>query len=472
LFYIALIESGFSNSATSNAGAAGPWQFMPATARRFGLRVDNWVDERRDPIKATHAAAQYLQFLYGEFGSWYLAAAGYNAGENKIRKALTIYNVSDFWSISQSDQDYLAEETKQYVPRMIAAAIIAKEPAAYGFTEVQYEEPYAFEEMSIHPATSLAAIAKAADINPALLLDLNPELKRAASPPGAMYNLKIPSGSYAAMTQAYAGLTPQERMVKLPVEATAGSAYKVVSGDTLGAIARRHRCTLAQLLAVNPKLNRGNTLRIGQLINIPGKASPASARNSSPAAGHTATGYTVRSGDTLGGIALSHHCTTAQIYALNPGLSNKPAIRAGQILQLPGGGGQTTVSVKPGKPALTGSNTRTAVHVVQAGETINSLARTYNIAADDLIRQLGRQTLYAGEKLSLQAPVTRVEARLQTGAASRAASQEAVSKYYVVQKGDTLWSVSSRFKVSVSDIKRINNLRNDNLPVGVKLQLR
>jgi membrane-bound lytic murein transglycosylase D len=390
-----------------------------------------------------------------------------------------MYNVNDFWSISQSDQDYLAEETKQYVPRMIAAAIIAKEPAAYGFTEVQYEDPYAFEEMSIHPTTSLAAIAKAANINPAVLLDLNPELKRAASPPGSMYNLKIPTGTYAAMTQAYASLTPQERMAQLPVEASAGGAYKVVSGDTLGAIARRHHCTLAQLLAVNPKLNRASPLRIGQIINIPDKAAPALARNSLPAlstrpASPGYAGYTVRNGDTLGGIARGHQCTTAQIYALNPELGNKPAIRVGQILQLPGNSGQTAVAVavNQNKPALTGSNTRTTVHLVQAGETINSLARTYNIPADELIRQLGRQTLYAGEKLLLRAPVTRVEARLQTGAASRAASQEAVSKYYVVQKGDTLWSVSSRFKVSVSDIKRINNLRNDNLSVGVKLQLR
>lgn len=553
LFYIALIESGFTNSATSHAGAGGPWQFMPATARRFGLRVDNWVDERRDPVKATHAAAQYLKFLYGEFGSWYLAAAGYNAGENKIRKALTMYGVNDFWSISQSDQNYLAEETKQYVPRMIAAAIIAKEPDKYGFTDVKYESPFSYDEMTIHPTTSLAAIAKAAGVDTNVLTDLNPELKRAASPPGGMYTLRIPEGSYAKMTQAYASLTPQQRMAQAPA-----TTYRVAKGDNLGSIARRHGCTLSQLYAANPRLSRNSTLQIGQVLHLPGSArsSVNIASNSPPQNTETraTVNYQVRGGDTLLAIAQRNNCSTAQIYALNPGLNNKPDIKAGQTLRVPGAtpvpapvtvarsnnkpsagssqpaaapaqtassssykvrSGDTLLAIAqrnkcsvaqiyalnpalnnkpnikvgqalrlPGaassvsavasasnnKPVLTGGgNSRTVVHKVQAGDTIYSLARSYNMSTQELSKQLGRQTLYAGEKLTLSVPASRVEARSSTP--TRAASQEA-AKYYVVQRGDTLWGVSSRFNVSVNDIKRINNLRSDNLSIGTRLQLK
>ncbi len=617
LFYIALIESGFTNSATSHAGAGGPWQFMPATARRFGLRVDNWVDERRDPVKATHAAAQYLKFLYGEFGSWYLAAAAYNAGENKIRKALSMYGVNDFWSISQSDQSYLAEETKQYVPRMIAAAIIAKEPAKYGFTEVAYEPPFAYDEMTIHPTTSLAAIAKAADISTSDLADLNPELKRAASPPGGMYTLRIPDGSYAKMTQSYASLTPAQRTAS--VSAPAASTYQVRRGDTLASVARRYNCSVAQLCSANPRINRNTSLRAGQVLNLPDgaargdvqvassgrgadasykvrrgdtlaaiarnyncttsqlyalnpslnnkpnvrvgqslrvpgaspAASPALARGESRSAaasqvattkytvrggdtlvaiaqrhncaisqlyalnpslddkpniregqtlkvpenvippavlasaqgrsaaasaggreGSAVASYTVRRGDTLSAIAQRYDCDASQLYALNPSLNNKPNVRAGQSLRVPGGGSVASSAAAGNtgsRPVLIGGNTRTITHKVQSGDTIHSLARNYNMSAQEVSRQLGREGLYAGEKLTLSVPASQAEARASQP--SRAASAEA-SKYYVVQSGDTLWGLSSRFNVSVNDIKRINNLRNNNLSVGTKLQLK
>jgi membrane-bound lytic murein transglycosylase D len=151
LLYLALIESGFSCQAVSSAQAVGPWQFIKASGIRFGLKIDSYVDERQDPIKSTHAAAKYLRELYNEFGSWYLAAAAYNAGENKIRRALSRYQASDYWTISHHQRDYLANETKEYVPRMIAAALIAKEPAKYGFGDVEYEPPLVFDEIQVPP---------------------------------------------------------------------------------------------------------------------------------------------------------------------------------------------------------------------------------------------------------------------------------------------------------------------------------
>ena len=139
LVYLALIESGFNPYAYSRSKAMGPWQFIYLTGKRYGLKVTGWVDERRDPEKSTIAAAKYLKDLYDMFECWYLAAAGYNAGENKIVKAMKRYQTEDFWELAK--YTYLKKETRDYVPQMIAAALIAKDPEQYGFTSIEYEEP-------------------------------------------------------------------------------------------------------------------------------------------------------------------------------------------------------------------------------------------------------------------------------------------------------------------------------------------
>ena len=266
LIYVALIESGFSCQAYSKAAAVGPWQFIKASGVRFGLKIDNWVDERQDPIKSTHAAAKYLRELYNEFGSWYLAAAAYNAGENKIRKALSHYQASDYWSISNQQRSYLANETKEYVPRVIAAALIAKEPAKYGFAEVRYEPPMAFEETMVHPGVSLNNVAKAANVSASELAALNPELRHAATPPaGAMYSLRIPVGTRHTFETAYAQMTPSERAFHMPP-----SVITAQRGDTLASIAHAYNLPLNQLALLNPKVSGKKGLRAGQKIFLPG----------------------------------------------------------------------------------------------------------------------------------------------------------------------------------------------------------
>jgi len=211
LVYVALIESGFSCTATSKAAAVGPWQFIKASGTRFGLKIDAWVDERQDPIKSTHAAAKYLRELYAEFGSWYLAAAAYNAGENKIRRALSRYQASDYWTISHSQRPYLATETKEYVPKMIAAALIAKEPQRYGFTDIPYEPPLVYDEVTVHSGVSLAALSRFTNIGSAELATLNPELKRGVTPPfGGMYALRVPLGAGSQFATVYASLNQSD----------------------------------------------------------------------------------------------------------------------------------------------------------------------------------------------------------------------------------------------------------------------
>ena len=175
LVYMALIESGFDPYAYSRSKASGPWQFIYFTGKRYGLRVNWWVDERRDPEKSTIAAAKYLKDLYKMFECWYLAAAGYNAGEYKIINAIKRYRTEDFWKLTK--HPYLKREAKDYVPQMIAAALISKDPGKYGFTDFEYQEPLRYEKVKVPELTDLSSIAKACETSVEEIKDFNPNFE-------------------------------------------------------------------------------------------------------------------------------------------------------------------------------------------------------------------------------------------------------------------------------------------------------
>ena len=192
LAYLAMIESGYTNTARSTASAVGMWQFMKGTGVRYGLTVDSYVDERRDPEKATNAAAKYLLDLYKQFGSWYLAVASYNCGEGRVQREINQNtDLKSFWELSNNY--CLPNETKNYVPQMIAATIIAKNPEKYGFKNVRYQKPLKYDAIKVNESTSLQATAVAATTSSEEISVLNPELLRNATP-GGVSLLKIPPG--------------------------------------------------------------------------------------------------------------------------------------------------------------------------------------------------------------------------------------------------------------------------------------
>jgi len=197
LIYLAGIESGFRPRATSVVAAAGMWQFMGPTAQQYGLRVDEYVDERRDPIRATDAALDYLQYLHDRFGSWYLAAAAYNAGPNRVARALrraegpSHGDEAVFWEI----QHHLPRETREYVPKVIAATMLAREAEAYGFGDVVREVPYDFDRVWVPGGTSLWRVAEATSVQMSVMRALNPHLVGASVPPGESFPLRVPVGS-------------------------------------------------------------------------------------------------------------------------------------------------------------------------------------------------------------------------------------------------------------------------------------
>jgi len=259
LVYMALIESGFDPYAYSRAKAVGQWQFIYMTGKRYGLRMNWWVDERRDPEKSTIAAAKYLKDLYEMFACWYLAAAGYNAGEYKIINAIKRYKTEDFWKLTQ--QRYLKRETKDYVPLMIAAALVAKDPEKYGFSDVEYQEPLRYEKVNVPELTDLSHIAKACETSLEEIKDLNPEIRRGVTPPNEIdYEIKIPFGKKGLFLENFEALQPLEKFQF--------KTHLVKKGETLKGIAKLYRVELEPLIEIN-HLTKTSAVSKGMTLLIP-----------------------------------------------------------------------------------------------------------------------------------------------------------------------------------------------------------
>ncbi|MBI3754098.1 MAG: transglycosylase SLT domain-containing protein [Deltaproteobacteria bacterium] len=260
LAYLPLIESGFNPNAKSRARAVGMWQFMQWTGKKYGLKIDFWVDERRDPEKATWAAANYLKDLYGIFTSWYLAAASYNAGEGRILRAMKKHKTDDFWLVAKQKRA-LKRETRDYIPKYIAALIIAKEPAKYGFADIEYQPQMAYEKVSIPVATDLRVIAKACECSLDDIRKLNPQLLRWFTPPTeSPYEIKLPKEKAAVFHTNFAMIPPQERLTFL--------VHKLKKGETLSLIAKKYGAPLDSILYLN-KIKNARQVRAGSKIVVP-----------------------------------------------------------------------------------------------------------------------------------------------------------------------------------------------------------
>ena len=256
LAYLALIESGFVTHSSSASGAVGLWQFVAGTARRYGLKIDSWVDERRDPLKSTRAAAAYLKDLHNYFGRWYLAIAAYNAGQGAIEKAMQSSGATDFWTLSTKAK--LNEETRNFVPKFVAASLIASDPQKYGFIDVAYEPPMDYEEMEVQGSLRFASLAEMAGTDPETIRDLNPALLRGQTPPEeSAFRVKLPAGHATIFVQSY-----QERETRQAQFVT----HEVKKGETLFAIARRYGQHVRSLMELNGLANP--TLRVGQLLKV------------------------------------------------------------------------------------------------------------------------------------------------------------------------------------------------------------
>ena len=394
LAYMVLIESGFTTHAYSRARACGPWQFISATGRRYGLKINSWVDERRDPVKATYAAAAYLSDLYEMFGSWYLAAAAYNAGEGKIRRAMRRHKTDDFWQMANFR--YLKRETREYIPRLLAAIMIAKEPEKYGFVEIEYEAPFTYDLVKVADATDLDALAWASGVRVDEIRKLNPELNCWCTPPKVEgYQVRVPLGTGKRCQTALAGLPPAKKVTF--------RKHRIRQGDTLSTIAQRYHAGVRQIKDLNGLSS--NRIRAGHDLLIPVRVS-----------GRGAVVF------------------DKQIY------------RPGSFSQL---------SYNPKKHSRKVSSYR-----VRKGDSLWKIARRHNLRVADIQRWngMGHSTaLKPGQMLKLKEKnvVTKKRSRVTKKSTS---STQKKKRVVTLRKGDNLWRISRRYQVSVADLERWNNI--------------
>jgi len=413
LVYVALIESGFSPKAYSVAKAAGPWQFISETGRRYGLRIDWWADERRDAEKSTHAAASYLRDLYGMFESWPLAAAAYNAGEGKIQRAVTRYKSDDFSELIR--HGYLKQETKDYVPKMLAALTIAKDPDKYGFGDVAYETPLDLRTVTVPGGTDLAAVARLLEVPVETIRDWNPELRRFCTPPNReRYDLRL---------SVDAARLAEERMEEIRTQAKITFLqHNVRRGETLQALADRYKSTVPVLKELNG-LKRDSLGRTARLVipvtgfeeteAVPGtEVSPDQltmahmrveegsrrARIRGGRRPEPGDAVIVRKGDTLARLAKRHGVRVTELASAN-GLKPASKLKVGAHLVLPEPAGDAeSRKVKTAAPKASGGTKSPASAVgaaqdvrkkitrykVHKGDTLDQIARVYGVTIDRL----------------------------------------------------------------------------------------
>ncbi|MHB1844082.1 MAG: lytic transglycosylase domain-containing protein [Deltaproteobacteria bacterium] len=450
--YLSLIESGFNPLAYSHARAAGQWQFIASTGRRFGLRSNFWVDERRDPEKATLAAARYLKELHAQLGSWYLAWAGYNAGAGKIVKAIRRSHTTDFWRLSQGH--VLKAETKGYVPKLIAAALISKHPRAFGFDDVQWQPPFEFDEVEVLAPTDLEVVARAAGVDVAAIRALNPALRRYCTPPsldGAPYRLRVPVGSGNAVRAALA-LLPKGGTV-------AFKYYRAARAESLSSIARAFGVPVDAIARMNGL--RAAQVKAGRELVIPVPATestdPRVALVKDERDG--VRGFRWRRGR-------RHYLPIAWVATddgQNPWVHGPPLALAEPVPR-PAASPPSRPAPRPTSPTLAPVEAPPSDAVrysVAFGDTLWSISKVHGPSLEQLCRwnriaHPSHHRLYAGEKLWVKSA-----AALAAPTAVTPAAGPPPGGSYVVRDGDNLWDISRKLRVSVPDLLKWNHLDED-----------
>ena len=412
LVYLSIVESGLNPKAYSWAHASGPWQFIPSTGKIFDLQADYWRDERRDFEKSTHAAARFLKELHGIFnGDWYLAVAAYNAGPGAVARAIERSGSTDYWTISHNL--HLPQETRNYIPKLLAVLLIAKQPERYGFTDTQFLAPIVCDKVTVDGPIDLAVIARLADSSYAEIKALNPELKRWCTPPQLQsYQINLPVGTKDNFLAAYAELPATEhRDYKV---------HKFAKGETVQGLAKQYRLSVDEILRAN-SLSTAKSVKVGRNLAIPLRAGvdaiPREDLLDDPVVSRIAKSrtYKVKKGDTLSKIARKSGATLKQLKSWNR-LTDRSRLQIGQVLRVGPGKKSAQSSTATAKTAKkkgstsvakksTGTSESKIVYKVKKGDTVYKIARQYAVNPAQVLawNNLGNEhILQPGQSLTLR----------------------------------------------------------------------
>ena len=423
LIYLSMIESGFYQRAYSKSHAVGLWQFMRGTGRQYHLRIDRYVDERRDTEKSTKAAADYLSDLYQEFGDWHLAVAAYNGGPGKIRSGLKKYKTKNFWELA--NHKFLRLETKRYVPKLIAAILIAKEPEKYGFTNIPYQRPLQYDTIKVGPGMKLNAIAIISNSSLKTIKSLNQELRQGRTP--------LNRASYKVHIPPFSKKIAEKNLPRLhSIVSTGFKSHKIRKGETLSKICRKYGVNKTTILKVNNLRTR--KLLVGQNLRIPYSTItyqllPEGSKNALAAYKDSLILHRIKPGETVSKIAFKYGVPPEMIVEWN-GLKSVHRIRAGQQLAL---------YINKNGSRLTGTQLTEKTANKRNLKTANGKSRIIFLAADK-------------KKLHIE--------------------DSGPFRYYQVRSGDSLWTISRKFRISTTELKKLNNLKSNLIHPGSKLKLK
>ncbi|TNE71949.1 LysM peptidoglycan-binding domain-containing protein [bacterium] len=432
LMHLAMIESGLNPSARSRAAAVGMWQFIKATGSMYGLEVNWWVDERRDPVKATRAAARHLRDLYAYWKDWHLALANYNVSPRRMKYAINKSGgEKDYWVI----YPYLPRETRGYVPSFIATTMIASNPEQFGFKAKYEEEPFEYETVDIVGSYDLSVLAECAGIDVNTIKEYNTALIRWATPPGnAVYPLRLPVGSKETFLANFKEV-PQSKQMQIFV-------HKVQRGESLGKIASKYGVTVRDIYESNDKL--GRVIYPGQEIVVP-----------------------IPMGD--------------QTRILTDRPSNDPDTKTRKSYSVSSSSSSSTAT----QPA----NTVSVYYVVKSGDTIGHIAEWFDTSAWKIRTWNNTSNLIrVGQRLKIYVPAAQKSKyaaiddmspnqKNNLGSVSGNSSQLASSNVdgfvtYKVKKNDNLYDIANNFGISISDIKKLNNLKRNTIFPGQTLKIK
>lgn len=511
IIYLSMIESALTPHAVSHAKAVGLWQFIRSTGKMYGLNAEEsyWIDERRDPEKATRAAFRHMKDLYNEFGDWYLVLSAYNCGPGCVQRAIRRSRKQNpsYWELRR----YLPRETKHYVPLYIATAMVAKDPEKYNFDldTIDYQEEYNYEVFRVDSAVKISALAECAGISVEEFKDLNPELIRSATPPDVRpYYVKIPYGSYDTFAENFKNVEYEEihpfithrisrgetlskiankygvsmqsivqlngmkssRSIlrvgqeleipadpnkfytsnkKVKINPNEDITHRVRRGESLYSIARRYGVNISDLRNYNNISYNDDKLNIGQVLIIAKKAPESKSKQPKIENLNTSiVKHTVKNGETLGKIADDYGVAVAAIRNENKLNSNR--IYPGQVLKITKNGNESFAQNNSDD-----DNKKTVIHKVQNGETLSTIAALYGVTERALKNwnpgTIKGSTVYLGTSLKVE-----TENDYKGSSQVQKDDVKKAPLYYTIKKGDTLITIARKFGVSVNSIQQKN----------------